>query len=951
MVECQPVNEIVTRLSDVAERLLHVEGTPFSLKDYPMHYAIYNGRYKRTLLKCGRQVAKCLALTEPVLMADGSLRPAGEIRVGDQVVSMASDGVTLTTSKVTWVSERRKRTGVEVSTRQGRTASFATTHPLRTWDAWTPAGELEVGTRVAAVRRAGVFGQRQVNADRIAFTAFMIGDGHIGAQYMAFTALPGPVLTEFLAIAKRLGLEYRTYQPSRAVDVRWRRNARITKWFKDDGLYDTRSLTKFVPAWVFSLSRKATALFLNRLWSTDGSVKRRNAGSYAITYTSISKTLIDQVQALLWKFGVVTSVRAWDPRKGSRAYTLRVETQQSVRIFLTQIGALGKTEEVPLPSAESNNNRDTLPIGVNTLIRKLVGSSSDPQPRYGCTARASLRAAGLRETLKYPITAAKLAAYVQFFKDGAYEQEDIAALEKHATSDLIWDEVTALRRIPCLECVDFTIEGTHNFVANGLITHNSTTIANWIISESIAIPFFKTYYISPSREQTTLFSNTRVAKVLAYSNLVRDTFQSPEHADRVMHRSYTNGSENAFTYACDDADRVRGFSADRNAYDEFQDMLYEAVVPVANAAMKNSKYRFEIYAGTPKTMENSIEYLWSRSTRSEWVMKCDGCSKHTIVVDVKALGKHGPICLNCGHGLNPRKGIWVDMQAQVPGTVPLIKGFHIPSPIMPANIAACYTNPEDQARAQERWDDILRDMEEFSSARFRNEVLGVSDAQGTRLISLEELQALCQDYLASDTPSAELLEGITLKVGGVDWSGGGTTGVSRTVAWVFGWHAPSQKLKVLWYHIYPGTNPYDTVEHIVEMFNRFGVMHVFGDAGEGALPNSTLREKLGHHRVTQVQYGAFNKPFTWNGTDRYLADRTTMIDNYILMLKRQGITYPRFEQMKPAISDVLNVYEEVTTAGKKVWRHSPQLPDDCLHAQLFAWLAWKLVVSDLKFYS
>lgn len=477
----------------------------------------------------------------------------------------------------------------------------------------------------------------------------------------------------------------------------------------------------------------------------------------------------------------------------------------------------------------------------------------------------------------------------------------------------------------------------------------STSLANFIITESVSIPFFKEYYLSPTKEQTLIFSNTRVGKTLSYSPLVKKHFQSPEHADRVLHRSYTNGSENAFTYACEDADRARGFSADRVLYDEFQDMLYDAVVPVVNASMKNSNYRFETYAGTPKTMEASIQYLWDQSTQSEWVMKCSGCSKFNYVVSEKALGKHGPICLNCGKVLNTREGQWVDTKKALPGQT-LVKGFHIPQPVMPANIPLC--NPGKEEAAQSRWNDILLDLERYSPAKFRNEVLGVSDAVGRRLISLEELQKLCVGPRINPFPmlASDHMKGVATCVAGVDWSGGGTTGVSRTVLWIWGFMPEYQKLKTLYYRVYPGNNAVVDVEDVIDVCMKYSVGMVVGDAGEGALPNSMLKEKLGAHRVIPVQYGSFAKAFSWNGVDRYLADRTTLIDNYMMYLKRESAIFAPLDQMTVPNQDILNVFEEVTQSGKKVWRHSPQLPDDCLHAQLFGWLAWKILSTDLKFY-
>jgi len=478
----------------------------------------------------------------------------------------------------------------------------------------------------------------------------------------------------------------------------------------------------------------------------------------------------------------------------------------------------------------------------------------------------------------------------------------------------------------------------------------STSLANFIIAESVAIPFFKSYYSAPTKEQTLIFSNTRVGKTLSYSPLIRKHFQTSESVDRVLHRSYTNGSENGFTYAMDDADRARGFSADRCLFDEVQDILYDAVVPVITACMKNSNYRLETFAGTPKTMENAIEHIWNHSTQSEWVMKCDGCNKYNFVQNEKSVGKEGPICLNCGKVLNPRIGQWIDMREQPKDSAALTKGFHIPQVIMPMNVARCFEgDTKMQANAASRWKDILKDMELFSPAKFRNEVLGVSDAVGKRLISLEELQALCTGPDMNN--KAACMEGVSRICAGVDWSGGGTTGVSRTVLWIWGIVRATGKLRCLYHKVYPGNNAVYDVKEIIATCSDYNVELVIGDAGEGSLANSVLREGLGMHRVTQCQYAAQAKPINWNGVDRYICDRTTLIDNYMLLMKRQGVEFGPVGQYQAAIQDILNVYEEVTISGKKIWRHSPQLPDDCLHGGVFGWLAWKILSSDMSFYN
>lgn len=488
----------------------------------------------------------------------------------------------------------------------------------------------------------------------------------------------------------------------------------------------------------------------------------------------------------------------------------------------------------------------------------------------------------------------------------------------------------------------------------------STTLANFMITEAVARPFFKALFVAPTMEQTTKFSQSRIGKTIFYSPEIRANYVSKELSSRVMMRALTNGSELTFSYASDNPDRARGISADRVAYDEVQDIMYDEVIPVINECMANSDMGFETYCGTPKSMENTIEQLWQWSSQTEWVMKCEGCGTYQYFVDDKAIGKKGPICIKCGKYLNVRKGRWVDTAPKDAESMSgkRIKGFHVSQLILPKNSPASMRG-SDSELALKRWERLLTKYEQYPPARFKNEVLGVSDAIGTRLLSKADLEKLCEDYVVSDQVSAGAMNGVSQVVAGVDWSGGGTKGTSRTVLWIWGlMDGGTQhgfKLKTLYFKIYPETNPISggVVDHIVEMCRRYNVKLVMGDAGEGALANANLRERLGNHRALQVQYsgagGTSTAPFRWNKRDRFIAERTTMIDHYMMFLKREGVIFPNIKQMHVPLQDILNEYEEVTSSGRKVWRHAPAQPDDALHAQIFGWMAAKHVVMDPMF--
>jgi hypothetical protein len=253
-------------------------------------------------------------------------------------------------------------------------------------------------------------------------------------------------------------------------------------------------------------------------------------------------------------------------------------------------------------------------------------------------------------------------------------------------------------------------------------------------------------------------------------------------------------------------------------------------------------------------------------------------------------------------------------------------------------------NSEDAAR----WQRILNKLERYSQTKFKNEVLGVSDALGARLISKEELLALCKDYEIYRNPAPNL-EPFSHIVGGVDWSGGGKEGVSRTVVWIFG-ITQDHRLKTLYFRIYPVTNPVSVVDDVAEVLQGYRCALVVGDRGEGHLANELLKEKLGKNRVTQLKYQMQASPIVWSeDANSYHADKTTLMDNYFMVLKRGGVLYPKTEYMTVPIEDTLNIYEEVTQTGNKVWRHAPTQPDDSFHAQVFAWIAAKIVLMDMSF--
>ena len=156
-------------------------------------------------------------------------------------------------------------------------------------------------------------------------------------------------------------------------------------------------------------------------------------------------------------------------------------------------------------------------------------------------------------------------------------------------------------------------------------------------------------------------------------------------------------------------------------------------IPIISESMSGSRdWRFTTYAGTSKTLDGTLEKLFERSSKAEWVIKCPRCRRENIASAsedlLNMIGPKGLICglKKCGAPLNTRQGFWLH---QFPDRIPLNSGWHIPQPILPMHC--------ENARA---WAALLRKRKEYREATFINECLGEACDVGTKLITINQIK-------------------------------------------------------------------------------------------------------------------------------------------------------------------------------------------------------------------
>jgi replicative DNA helicase len=364
----------------------------------------------------------------------------------------------------------------ELRLASGRQVTASPNHPFLTVDGWRRLDELSPGSRIAVPRRIPGPKEEHVWPEaEVVMLAHMLGDGCVAPrQPIHYTSADPDCIEAVEQAAASFGISPRrvpqgswthVYLPSPVRLARGRRNP-IAAWLDQWGLYGKRSHEKSVPAPVFALGDEQIGAFLGHLWATDGCVGWWGQGR--IYYASTSRRLATDVQLLLQRLGIRSTLRQVRGSPDRPGYQLCIDGRDDQMAFLDRVPVFGQrragTEELRLrlEGVRANTNVDTIPVEVWARVRQAMAAQ-------GVTARrlaAGLGTAYCGSTLyKHAPSRGRLARVAEMIDDDV-----VTAL---ATSDVFWDRVIAVESRGEQMVYDATVESTHNFVANGITVENS----------------------------------------------------------------------------------------------------------------------------------------------------------------------------------------------------------------------------------------------------------------------------------------------------------------------------------------------------------------------------------------------------------------------------------------------------------------------------------------------
>ncbi|HET9442866.1 MAG TPA: replicative DNA helicase [Acidimicrobiales bacterium] len=372
----------------------------------------------------------------------------------------------------------------------GREVEATADHRFLTAGGWSRLDSLGPGSFVAVPRRvpAPAAPAAGWDDDELVLLAHLLGRGTIGPAVVRYvTDDPANRRAVEGAASRALGLDFR----GRLVGPAWigrlpgscaaaHRRHPVRAWLEPLGLWAAGPADRFVPESVHALPDPQLALFLRHLWAASGSISLScipRGRRVNVQLTTPSRRLAAGVQRALVRFGIRSRLSSPDRRAECGAWRVTVRGVPDQIRFLTTVGAYGRQAEVvpaalvALEAAKPEPGVDLARWQVAQEVRQVLRAGI-PDRRVRVPAGGGGGAAVAPdgpEPPAGPVAGGRGRGALLAIAEVAGSDR----LRALATPDLLWDEAVEVVALGLQPTFDATVEGTHNFVANGVVAHNS----------------------------------------------------------------------------------------------------------------------------------------------------------------------------------------------------------------------------------------------------------------------------------------------------------------------------------------------------------------------------------------------------------------------------------------------------------------------------------------------
>jgi len=433
---------------------------------------------------------KCLT-ADTYLWTDRGLETVAELfaRCGQQA-SCTSRVTDITELGVRMVNERAELESVAALThnnrkpvltltlRSGRTITATRNHPLRVMTeqgfiAWRPVGQIRPGdvlvsARFGAVEAASGDG---LSEDEAVLLGYLVAEGSLSyPSAVRFTNWDPEVSGEFCRLMESLfGVEVRNYGDKEFAAYGVALRKRLAEEY---GLDYVNADGKTVPYRVRTAGHKAQRAFLSALFEGDGWIDP----SSTIGLSTASERLAREVQLMLYGLGIPATVSSkWNETYARHYWNVTINSAVAHR-FLEEVGFRSARRRAQVERCFRRSRRDpqfeNIPHlrGLIQCLRDDCGGDREFDRIAGDLFRADMDIA---------CSQTRLARIVQWGEE-RWDRLSLSAqallmhLGALASAAYTYEEVVAVADGGLQPTFDVVLPRTHSFLANGVLSHNTT---------------------------------------------------------------------------------------------------------------------------------------------------------------------------------------------------------------------------------------------------------------------------------------------------------------------------------------------------------------------------------------------------------------------------------------------------------------------------------------------
>ncbi|MDN5748438.1 MAG: intein-containing recombinase RecA [Pseudonocardia sp.] len=445
---------------------------------------------------------KCLT-ADTYVWSDHGLETVGELfaRCGEpasctsRTTDVSGQGVRMVNERgelesLAAITHNNRKPTLRITARSGRSLTLTHNHPLRVMSergfiVWRKAGDIAVGDTLVsaafgAVEAAAADG---LNEDEAVLLGYLVAEGTLSERYqVAFTNWDPEVGAEFTALARHVfDAEVRCYY-GKEYHVPGKRVRDMA--YERYGLDYVTAAGKTVPHCVRTAGNKAQRAFLSALFEGDGWIDK----SSTVGLGTASEQLARQVQLLLYGLGVPATVSSTYNKTYERDYWNVTINPATAGQFLEQVGFRSERRRAQVLANFQPSKLDAQ----LTNIPHIAGLIRDLRDDSGGD-RAFDRIAGdlFRTDLELACSRNRLVKLIDWCDERADRLPStstviLAHLRTLVAHRYTYEAVVSIDDAGLQPTFDVMLPDTHSFLANGVLSHNTTVALHAVANAQAA---------------------------------------------------------------------------------------------------------------------------------------------------------------------------------------------------------------------------------------------------------------------------------------------------------------------------------------------------------------------------------------------------------------------------------------------------------------------------------